>query len=367
MLLLVACLEAQPVCTAYASNNGSGSSCSESSPCTIGTWLSQKAAPGGVLCLKDGIYTGGEQMLQFAAKSGAAGNPITVRAVNDGAVLIDGEHNRRPLDCNASYITVQGLDVKNGNDTTLVLRGSHCTVQRVIAYTEAPSDGANENTCDAGGDNNLLEDSACIGYSRKTYAAGARGGNGPNTIRRTYLEFHGAPAGSAQGNPTNVLEIGYGQSNVTAENVIVRRNVLSSATEPEAPMMVFQTHGSALLGSIAFAAAQDTVGASRMLDIYPDAGSSAGSGFVTSNVLVQDVGIFVDPAHTGIKSWEIRGGNGSTGNVAKRLLAVAPQGAGTCTGEGWSCTETYGGTTLERGAAAARTYGTPCPACVSVW
>jgi len=216
----------------------------------------------------------------------------------------------------------------------------------VIAWANEPADGAIENVCDTGGAHNLLEDSACLGYARKTFAAGARGGTGPNTIRRSYLEFHGAPPGSAQGNPTNVLEIGYGQSNVTAENVIVRRNVLSSATEPEAPIMAFQTHGSALLGSIAFAAAQDTVGANRMMDIVPDAGSSAGSGFVTSHMLVQDVAIFVDPAHTGIKAWQISGGNGSTGNVATRLLAVAPQGAGTCTGEGWSCTEMYGGTSL---------------------
>ena len=98
LLCWVVWLEASPAsCTAHASNNASGSSCSDSSPCTIGTWLSQKAAPGGVLCLKDGTYTGGEQMLQFAAKSGTAGNPITVRAINDGAVTIDGQFNRRPL------------------------------------------------------------------------------------------------------------------------------------------------------------------------------------------------------------------------------------------------------------------------------
>jgi len=346
LLCFVLVVSAQPVCTAYASPTGSGSTCAESSPCTVGTWLSSQAGPGKVLCLHDGTYTGEQGMLQFAARSGTAGSPITVRALHDGAVTIDGQHSRRPLDCNASYITVQGLDVANGNDTTLVLRGQHCTVQRVVAWADAPDDGAIENVCDVGGAHNLLEDSACLGYARKTFAAGARGGTGPNTIRRSYLEFHGAPPGSAQGNPTNVLEIGYGQSNVTAENVIVRRNVLSSATEPEAPIMAFQTHGSALLGSIAFAAAQDTVGANRMMDIVPDAGSSAGSGFVTSTMLVQDVAIFVDPGHTNIKSWQITGGNGSTGNVARRLLAVAPQGAGTCTGEGWSCTEMYGGTTL---------------------
>ena len=78
--------------------------------------VNSKAVPGGVLCMKDGVYHGDSQMLQFSNKSGTASNPITVRAQNDGKVLIDGEHARRPLDCAASYITVQGVDVKNGHD-----------------------------------------------------------------------------------------------------------------------------------------------------------------------------------------------------------------------------------------------------------
>ena len=337
-----------PPCTGYAAPNGSGSSCTDASPCTIATWLGQKAAPGGVLCLKDGHYRGDQQMLQLSAKSGTQASPITVMAMNDGAVLIDGEHQLRPLDCNASYVTVQGVNVKNGVDTTAAIRGQHCTVQRVVAWTEAPQDGANENTWDVGGAHNVLEDIAGWGYSRKILAVGARGGNGPNTVTRAWLEHNGSPQGAAQGNPTETAEIGYNQSNVTFQNVIARRNILSATTEPEAAHHIFSTHGSALLGSLAYVLSTDNYDTNTLLNVTPEAGSHAGSGFVTSNTTVQDVLLIADPAHGGIRGMQIDGGQGSTGNVARRIIAVAPQGGGVCGGSGWSCTEIYGGTSLSQ-------------------
>lgn len=337
---------AQPQCTAYAAPTGSGSTCSESTPCNVGTWLSSKAAPGGVLCLKDGTYKGDSQMLAFSSRSGTAGNPITVRALNDGRVLVDGEFQRRPLDCNASYITVMGMDLKNGNDTTAVLRGQHCTAQRVVAWANESSDGGIENIWDVGGAHNLIEDFAGFGFARKILAIGARGGNGPNTARRGWTEHNGSRYGSAQGNPTESAEAGYNQSNVTFENIIARRNILTSATEPESAIHAFSTHGSAILGSIAFAAAVDSYDTNILLNITPEAGSHAGSGFVTSNMLVQDVVLFAEQSHGGIRAYQIDGGLGSTGNVAKRILGVAPQGGGACGGSGWTCSELYGGRTL---------------------
>lgn len=46
-----------------------------------------------MLCLLDGVYT---EAIQPAA-DGTAGAPITVRALNDGAVTIDGQGVRIPL------------------------------------------------------------------------------------------------------------------------------------------------------------------------------------------------------------------------------------------------------------------------------
>lgn len=345
LLLVPVSAQAQPACTHYASPTGSGNACSEASPCNVGTWLSSQAGPGKVLCLRDGHYKGDSQMLQFSSRSGTAGSPITVRAQNDGRVLIDGEFQRRPLDCAASYITVMGMDLRNGHDTVAVLRGQHCIAQRIVAWANEPADGAIENIWDFGGAHNLAEDFAGWGFARKILAIGARGGNGPNTARRGWVEHNGSPYGSAQGNPTESAEAGYNQSNVTFENIIARRNILSSATEPEAALHAFSTHGSAILGSIAFAAAADNYDTNILLNITPEAGSHAGSGFVTSNMLVQDVVLFAEQSHGGIRGYQIDGGSGSTGNVAKRILAVAPQ-RGVCGGSGWACSEMYDGTTL---------------------
>ena len=337
---------APPACTAYGAANGSGSTCTDSAPCNVGTWLASKAAPGGVLCLKDGTYKGDSQMLAFSTKSGTASAPITVRALNDGKVTIDGEFQRRPLDCNASYITVEGVDLKNGHDNVLVLRGSHCIARRVVAWATESSDGGIENIADIGGAHNLLEDVALWGYARKILAMGARGGNGPNTARRVWAEHNGSRAGSAQGNPTEAAEIGYNQSQVTMENVIARRNILTSATEPEAAIHAFSTHDSALLGSIAFATASDHYDTDNLLNITAEAGSHAGSGFVTSRMLVQDIVLYGEHARTDLKGYQIDGGLGSTGNVARNIISVTPKGGDVCSGSGWECSNLFKGKTF---------------------
>ena len=340
---------APPACTHYASSSGSGSTCSDSSPCTFSAWYGGPAGPGKVLCLKDGNYRGDQHMLAFSSKSGTSGNPITVRALNDGKVRVDGEFGRRPLDCNASHITVMGVDLANGNDTTMVVRGQHCTVQRSVAWATPSSDGGIENIIDVGGNHNLVEDCGAFGYARKTLAAGARGGAGPNTIRRCWVEHNGSPSGSAQGNPTDPVDLGYNQDNVTMENVIGRRNILSSATEPESPLHAYSTRNSALLGSIVYATSEDNIEVHMMLNITAESGSHAGSGHVTTNFLAQDIVLLAGSAHEHLRGYQIDGGSGSSGNVAKRIIAVAPQGGGQCgSGGGWACSELYGGTTLQQ-------------------
>jgi hypothetical protein len=66
-------------CTHWAAPSGSGSSCTDSSPCTFSTWYGSKAGPGSVLCLKDGTYKGDTHILAFSAKSGSSSQLLTVR------------------------------------------------------------------------------------------------------------------------------------------------------------------------------------------------------------------------------------------------------------------------------------------------
>ena len=339
---------APPACTHYASPSGSGNACSDSSPCTVGQWLGNQAGPGKVLCLKDGEYRGDSGMLVFSARSGTAGSPLTVRAQNDGKARINGQFQRRPLDCNASYITVIGVDVFDGNDTTLTVRGQHCLIQRVLAWSGNPGDGGIENIVDVGGSHNVLEDIGAWGHARKMAAVGARGGAGPNTLRRVWVEHNGSPYGSAQGNPTDPIDIGYNQLNVTAENVIGRRNILSSATEPEAPIHMYSTTGSAILGSIVYAKNTDSFDTDMLLNVTPESGSHAGTGAdSTSNSIVQDVVLLAGSAHEQIVGFRIDGGSGSKNNKAKNIVAVAPQGGGRCQGDGWECTNLFLGKSLQ--------------------
>ena len=76
---LVVAHAAAASCTHWAAPSGSGSSCTDSSPCTFSTWYGSKAGPGSVLCLKYGTYKGDTHILAFSAKSGSSSQLLTVR------------------------------------------------------------------------------------------------------------------------------------------------------------------------------------------------------------------------------------------------------------------------------------------------
>jgi len=100
------------------------------------------------------------------------------------------------------------------------------------------------------------------------------------------------------------------------------------------------------LGSIVYATNQDNIETHMMLNITAESGSHAGSGHVTENFLLQDVVLLAAPVHEHLKGMVIDGGSGSSGNVARNVVSVAPQGLGTCSSNGWECSNLYGGRTL---------------------
>lgn len=348
VLLLPPLALAQAVCTHWASPQGTGATCTPASaPCLIGTFLSNAAIPkaGAVLCMLDGVYTGEASMLTLTSVSGTATQPLTIRAMNDGQVEVNGQFGMRPGDCAASYLTVQGINFRDGNDTTLAIRGQHCTMQRVVAWSTQAESGI-ENVIDIGGSNNLLEDCGAFGYARKMIAMGARGGPGPNTVRRCWVEHNGSMPGSAGGNPTNPVEIGYDQFNGALENVIARRNILSSATDPMAPLMMFSTRNAAILGSIAYVVPGDNFDTNVLAQAIPEWGSHIGVGNATSDSLIQDLVVYAAPVFTHVNGFSFTGSLG-TGNRADRIVAVAPQGGGECSGTSWTCSNVHKGQTLE--------------------
>src|SRR5262245_48774947 len=78
-------------CDYYASPTGTGNGRTQSRPFTISNFWS--VAKGGLtLCLLDGTYKGSDSMITPPQQlSGASGSPITIRALNDGKVLINGQ------------------------------------------------------------------------------------------------------------------------------------------------------------------------------------------------------------------------------------------------------------------------------------
>src|SRR5262245_16660016 len=106
---------AQAACDRYASPTGTGNGLSQGTPYKIQNFWPQVNVTGGVktLCLLDGTYQGSESMINPGVqgapaglsgngtgadiKSGICPNCITLRALNDGKVTIDGQFTRHPI------------------------------------------------------------------------------------------------------------------------------------------------------------------------------------------------------------------------------------------------------------------------------
>ena len=297
IILCVVCLctyaqEARAqTCTHYASPTGTGTTCTVGTPCQIASWW-PLAGPGKTLCLNDGTYTGASGVI-FPTVSGTASQRITVRALNDGAVLVDGQDARRPLDMSTNYVTVIGINFRNGSDHALRIRGNNNIVQRVVAWQD--QDRGENMTLGPGG-NNLLEDCALFGRGRKVVAAGSDGGNG-NTIRRCWVRHEGHQG--TDGNPSNPYEIGYMQNTVTSENVIVTANTFGfGVTSAQVLLAMFSSVGSALLGSIGYYDGSSAWGSGAGIgQFWLAGGSHAGEGNCTKDAVVRDVVGIITPAY----------------------------------------------------------------------
>src|SRR5262245_28173334 len=131
--------DAQITCTHYASPDGGGDGLSQSFPFQIADFWSL-AGPGKTLCLSDGTYNGANSMIN--PPPGLNGNnsaPITIQALNDGGVFIDGQLTRVPMHLNNnSFWSFEGFDVGNadanvGNVVTLLNSSNSNSFRRICA------------------------------------------------------------------------------------------------------------------------------------------------------------------------------------------------------------------------------------------
>lgn len=163
----------------FSSTTGNGSTCSEGAPCTMAGGIAKMVA-GDTLNVNDGTYTGTNGMMVINTKSCTVGARCTIQAVNDGAVLINGQSARVPLDVvDSSYWTIQGFNFANSNSDVCKIRGNDSTpfpwtgrfieFKRNLCWNASPTgnrmDIAVHDISDV-----LIEDSGGFGISRTTIA-----------------------------------------------------------------------------------------------------------------------------------------------------------------------------------------------------
>ena len=139
--------------------------------------------------------------------SGTSGNPITIRALDDGQVTIDGRFDHQPVGLNGnSWFVLEGFNAKNGKEATgirgaviaLADGSNNNVVRRVIAWDQ--SAGFNSALAlNYRSTNNLWEDVAFFGMTgRKTIGCGGVQG-GVNTFRRVWMRWEGGIYGGSRG------------------------------------------------------------------------------------------------------------------------------------------------------------------------
>lgn len=251
-------------CTRYLSPSGSDAAtgASQTAPWRTFARAWQTLQPGDVLCLLDGTYY---ESLWPSTRNGLPGKPITVRALNDGKAIIDGQGVRVPVKLGeywpgpiGNYYQIEGIVARNGSQAAILVYGSNNVLRRVSAYNADVDD--NTVVVWVIGSNNLIEDAVAAGTGR--YMFNMIGGSG-NTIRRAFAMY-----GRWDGRKFCGVQwphgYGFGVYN-TSNNTL--ENVISYGLAPTAGIMV-QANGdtavasnNAVLGSMALLSGRELDGA----------------------------------------------------------------------------------------------------------
>lgn len=316
-----------PPCSHWASPQGNGTTCSESSPCTIKTWIQGKAQPGAVLCLRDGTYRGDQSMIDIPDSfAGTSERPIVIRALNPGKVLIDGEQGLRPVNTRGSYGVISGINACCGDNENIMIRGHHWYLRDIMVWNVG--EGGDTNIHLSGTDN-TIEDAGAWGPARKALAAGAAGGD-RNTIRRVWTRWEANEHPTS--NPSVSLEVGYGQNGVVSENTISFWNRKGRQTEPEGAGELFSSRDSRWLGSFFIVQHTDDYAPNTAMAAYVDAGSQSQQGQFNplTNLVFKHNVAFIDPRHPGFgdkKGFMFNegsdGGPAGTNNTVADLVSVS--------------------------------------------
>lgn len=183
-------------CTRWASNNGTGDGLTLNTPYTIAQFWPQVAS-AKVLCLRDGVYTGPNNMITPTTNiKGTSSQPITIRTINEGQVTIDGQFARNPVVLlggagSNDYIHIEGVNARNGLSGVFRVFGNNNKLSRVIGWDIATAtvDGViflNE------GIGNIIEDCAGWGKNARWVMKGSGVASSTGSgYRRCWCEWQG--------------------------------------------------------------------------------------------------------------------------------------------------------------------------------
>ena len=192
--------------------------------------------PGDTLLLLDGAYTASTTgLIQPNIRNGKPGKPITIKALNDGKAVVDGEGQDIPVRLGENWgpdgpigdwFVVEGVVARNGTLSSIRLEhANHNVLRRVSAYDADPDD----NSLAIGivwSDHNLVEDCVAAGTGRYMINVFT---SRDNTIRRCFTMWqqwdgrHFCGVSWPNGNNVGI----YNSSNTTVENVIAYGRALT--------------------------------------------------------------------------------------------------------------------------------------------
>lgn len=315
VLALASGVDAQ-TCTHYASPTGTGNGLLQTTPFKITDFLALGSLPGKVLCLLNGTYTGNNSMIApSSGLSGSSGSPITIRALNDGQVTIDGQGARTPLVfTNNDFFIVEGVNLKSSSaDVAYLTSGSsNNIIRRVIVWNAADAGGSSNNhgiQIANNSNNNLLEDIGALGISRNNiiFSPGSSTISG-NTCRRCWARWEGYSGSSG---PEMAMQMAY-NTNVSGslfENFIATwTGERDTGASPGIPIIGWNIEGdlsgstqNRAMGGIAYvkSGAVQAGGGISTSNGIAFAGVNASDN---SNVTLQDIVVYVDPSFTGVPS-----------------------------------------------------------------
>lgn len=310
----------------YASSTGSGTACTETAPCRVAdVW--PRVTPGSTVLLLDGTYrrSQGGAIDPPDTLAGTASQPITVKALNDGKVLIDAEQGIGVyLAPTNHYWHIWGINAKNGGENVFRVRGDHNRFYRVIGWDGTA--GMDTNVFSYEGEDTIFIDVAGWGVNiRKIFSGSQATGTGQNMqgsgCRRCWGEWNDHPMGVSS--PSTTYQIGYRSRQQRFENILGTVRFLGDVRNFEGLISAFYDCPASDLTMT------DTtvLGALMYLQNGESYGSQAlNTSLCTKNMVWRDLVAFLDTSYTAVAPLRFLNETSSpdteTNNVCENCLAV---------------------------------------------